>query len=465
MVTHRWRNPEPSWETTDARPGRPERARTRPRHICRLEVLENRTVPSSLFVSPTGSYNGQAAFKTIQAAVNAAVAGDSIIVARATYNENVTIPVAVNLQGAEKGIDPNSGTRSDPTNESIVTGTLSVTASNASINGFIVRNPSGDGIFVADGVGKTQIVDDILQGNRVGLVLHRDTGTSISDDLIEDSIGPNVDIIRGSGDDFERNTIEAAGAGGSIPEDGMDVEQGSSGIKIEHNVISFNTGTGLSLSQTSSDTVSGNTLSGNEVDIGVVQANTNTLESNLVEDAVTDGIEVGNSGGNKIENNTVTGNGTGGQGQGILLSTVSSTTVSGNTVSNNRTDGIEAVAGSSGVSISNNTVSNNGGDGIALSATSGSQLASNTISGNGNGIRLLSSNNNQIHGNSVQNSRNDGIWLDSLSAGNQVTTNVASGSGGFDAEDDSSGSGTAGTANSWIGNTFGTDNKGGGLSH
>jgi hypothetical protein len=43
--------------------------------------------------------------------------------------------------------------------------------------------------------------------------------------------------------------------------------------------------------------------------------------------------------------------------------------------------------------------------------------------------------------------------------------NTASGSGVFDAEDDSTGSQTAGTANTWTGNTFSTDNKGGGLKH
>jgi parallel beta-helix repeat protein len=462
MALSSWHKPKRSWENADAPPGR---SRIRPRCVLRLEALENRTVPSSLFVSPTGSFNGQPAFKTIQAAVNAAVAGDTVNVAKATYNENVTIPVAVNLLGAEKGINPNAGTRSDPANESIVTGTLSVTTSDVSINGFTIRNPSGDGIFVADGVGKSQIVDEILQGNRVGLLLHRDTGTSVSDDLIENSVGPNVDVVGGTGDDFERNTIEAAGVGGPSAEDGMDVEQGSSGIKIEHNVISVNTGAGLSLSQTSSDTVSANTLSGSKVDIGVVQANANTIESNIIVNAVTDGIELGNSSGNKIENNTVTGNGTGGQGQGILLSTVTSTTVSGNTVSNNMTNGIEVAVTSSGVSISTNTVGSNGGDGIALSATSSSQVAGNTITGNANGIHLLGSDNNQIHGNSIQHSKNDGIWMNADSAGNKVTTNVASGSGGFDAEDDSNGSGTAGTANSWIGNTFGTDNKGGGLRH
>jgi len=491
--------------------GRPGRTHPCPRRVLALEALENRTVMSTLFVSPTGSYNGQPAFTTIQSAVNAAAAGDGIVVAKATYHENVTIPVAVNLRGAESGVDPNSGTRSNPANESIVSGSLTVRASNVTINGFTVQNSSGCGISVANGVGQTKILDNILQDNHVGLMLQGDIGTSVTENLIENSVGPNVDVAGGTGDSFSRNSVEDAGAGGSTAADGLDVDNGSSGIKIEHNSISFNTGEGLFLFQASTVTVSDNTLLGNNVNIGLVQASTNTIESNLVENAVTDGIEVGNSGGNKFENNAITANATGGQGQGIVLSTVTNTTISGNTVSNNMTNGIEidnssgvkvehnTVTGSQGrgillstvtgtsvsgntvsnnmtggieladassnVSISTNTVNSNGGDGIALSDTTGSTVVGNTLSGNANGIHLNRATNNTIKSNTVRNSKNDGIWLDATSAGNMVTLNVASGSGDFDAEDDSTGGQTAGTANTWIGNLFETDNKSGGLSH
>ncbi len=63
-----------------------------------------------------------------------------------------------------------------------------------------------------------------------------------------------------------------------------------------------------------------------------------------------------------------------------------------------------------------------------------------------------------------------GIRLDENSTGNSVTYNSVTyntmlNNGQFDAEDLSTGSGTAGTANTWLHNTERHDNHGGGLGH
>src|SRR5882724_11252700 len=78
---------------------------------------------SNIFVS-----SGQ----SIQAAINAASAGDIITVAAGTYNETVNVNKAVTLQGFNFGV-AGSGVR---TIESTITGGVKISADNVVVDGF-----------------------------------------------------------------------------------------------------------------------------------------------------------------------------------------------------------------------------------------------------------------------------------------------------------------------------------------
>ncbi len=60
--------------------------------------------------------------------------------------------------------------------------------------------------------------------------------------------------------------------------------------------------------------------------------------------------------------------------------------------------------------------------------------------------------NSLITGNHVRGSGTNGIFIDTSNTGNVLTSNVSSANGGNDCRDNSSGSGTAGTANIWLKN-------------
>lgn len=55
----------------------------------------------------------------------------------------------------------------------------------------------------------------------------------------------------------------------------------------------------------------------------------------------------------------------------------------------------------------------------------------------------------------------DGIWAESESESNDIRNNRLSGNEEHDCHDDSSGSGTGGTADTWTGNQAGTANRAG----
>jgi hypothetical protein len=122
---------------------KPAAARGRRARIGRLalELLEDRTVLSTLFVDPSGRTPvGQVAYMTIQAAVNAAAAIDTIRVDPGSYTENVTIPVndsGLTLDGAQNGVNPVPG-RQGP--ESILNGSMTANASGVTIDGFTVSS-------------------------------------------------------------------------------------------------------------------------------------------------------------------------------------------------------------------------------------------------------------------------------------------------------------------------------------
>lgn len=202
---------------------------------------------------------------------------------------------------------------------------------------------------------------------------------------------------------------------------------------------------GLTVSQSTDVNAANNLLVANSGGAIFSESAFDRLQGNTVEFNQTDGIDVEGDHGDVILKNSVFGNATSGLGNAIFLSNVSGgEAVKNNSVLQNHSNGIEVFSTSAkGVKVTGNTVENNGGDGGGLGGTSNITVAANVLNNN----------------------RSVGILLDAKSAGNTVTKNTALGNGVFDAEDLSTGTGTAGTANLWTRNRFNRDNRGGGLGH
>jgi parallel beta-helix repeat protein len=383
------------------RPSRSSRAKLQPR-LC-LEILENRLVPSTLHV---GS-NKQ--FHTIQDAVNAAHSNDTIKVAPGTYQEQVVIGSGkdgIRLAG--------SGQNATIKAPAVLTGAHAVVqvsgAQNVTIQGFTIEGPastsnSGGNLYGVriDGGGSATVMHNHITK------IHNTPFNGVQEGIAI-VVGQASASQTGSAV-ISHNTIDNYQKGGIV------VSNTGSSAAIEHNTI-------------------------------VGAGPTALLAQN--------GIQISSGATAHVTRNSISGNQYAPQtaaATGILLFSPGAVTIDHNTLSNNDV-GIYSIAATA-LDIDHNKVTASTFIGILLDTTTGARVSDNTTDKAGDaGIALLNSTNNTIDHNESANNDGDGIFVDSASTGNVFDRNRLTGNGNFDAEDLSTGSGTAGTGNTW------TKNKG-----
>src|SRR5207245_4815390 len=113
------------------------RARRRPV----IERLEDRITPA------VHDLTQNTTFATIQAAVNAANSGDTILAYPGVYAESVTVDKSVVLEGAQHGVDAQKGRPG--AFESVLDAAtdngqtlFNITANDVTIDGFTIQNPT-----------------------------------------------------------------------------------------------------------------------------------------------------------------------------------------------------------------------------------------------------------------------------------------------------------------------------------
>jgi len=233
-------------------------------------------------------------YPTIQAAVDAAIAGDIILVASGTYYENMVIAKSLTLKGAGSDITIIDGGGKG-------TG-VEITADNVNINGFTIRN-SGDGIH-----------------------LHMCNGATVSDNKITLNKNDGIWIETSNSNTIRGNTITSNNLCGIFMED-------SSGNTISNNAITSNVYEGVYLYDSSDNTVSGNTI---------------TLHDNWA------AISLESSSGNTISNNTMLSNRFGIS----LYEDSNGNTIVGNTILNSEYVGVELFYSGDNTFYHNNFINN-----------------------------------------------------------------------------------------------------------
>lgn len=180
-----------------------------------------------------------AAYTTIQAAINAASAGDTIRVCPGIYPEGpgpLTVNKPLTLLGAQAGVD--ARTRSGP--ESVVSdpqGT-SVSASGVVLDGFTFQDSAvaaftGFGIFLNPGISGTVIINDIIQNNIAGIGL----ANSGAQALIRHNL-------------IQNNNLPGGATGSGIYTDEFVGGSVCRNVLIEENTFSGNDDAGIDVSNT-----------------------------------------------------------------------------------------------------------------------------------------------------------------------------------------------------------------------
>jgi parallel beta-helix repeat protein len=365
---------------------------------------------------------------TIQSAVTAASAGDTINVAAGTYTEQVVITRSLTLQGAGAANTtiqaPATLTATTWTHRGTAFNTL-IEVNGATVHGITV-NISG---FTIDGLNKSS-----ASPRYTGIVYYNANGTISANTITKFGSAPvagedgwGVFVVEGcnvaisgntidnwskggivvDGDDdipntdvtatITGNTITGAGDIAASAQNGIQISRGATGTVNSNNIISnigFTPTTysaaGILVYMADGVTVSGNTTNNTETGVYVQDQNTS-----------------GGISGNVVSDNNITGS-----KYGVYVLRSSNTEISGNTIDGSTYFGVRVGSDSATTTIENNAIKNSVYDGIHIESSAA------TITG------VVITGNDILNNNTADNTTSGGIFVGQSGSGSVDASEV-----------------------------------------
>jgi len=385
----------------------------------------------------------QAAYLTIQSAINASGPNDTVKVCPGTYSEQVRI-VGHNHDGLKlESLTPLQAVIQWPASESFPLALVTFNnADGVTVRGFTITGPftfpacspdRHEGLLVDNAFNERIDHNHITNiRNSLGLLRGCQEGDAVSIGRRTDPTQMGfVGITPGSArvdhnqiDDYQKNGVQAINTGTSAT--------------VDHDVITgpgatmqpYAAPNGVVVFRNAAATVDHNVISKNHWVAPL---------SNAVI------LIAAPPGSSSVDHNQIFDN-----DYGMEIDTQTNAAISHNDIFGNLSDAIDICGDitfgcgpATGLVVRSNDIHNNGGSGIALFGANANLLKSNHI--NNNGL--------------IPDDSTDGIRVDTSSMNNQILDNHMQSNITHDCHDDSAGSGTAGTANTWQGDRGDTENR------
>ncbi len=371
-------------------------------------------------------------FTSIQAAVDAANDGDTIIVYSGIYTENVDV-------NKELTIISQSGNPEDTIVKSVNSydSVLHVTANNVNISGFTVTNASYHSGISLSRVEGCVINNNNASGNGYGIHLVSSNNNTLNNNTLSNN-KPSYDYGEYDYDDYygvglnlDRSSDNML-TGNIVSDNDFGIYLGySSGNMLTRNIASDNERCGIYLRDSNDNTLTDNNASNNNrIGIEVRESNGNTLTNNTASDNDYYGISLSGS-NNTLTDNIMTYNKYNFEGGGINDIDTSNTVdgkpiyylvnLSDIALDSTSNAGTVYCINCRNISIKDLNLENNG-YGIYFYNTTGSNIDNNTASNNYDGI-FLSGSDNTLTYNTASNNY-DGISLSG--SDNTLIDNTAS---------------------------------------
>lgn len=368
--------------------------------------------------------SGIADYTSIQAAIEAASNGDTVLVHPGKYSENIDVDKELTIIAESENPDDTTVQAAD-LNDHV----FHVTANNVTISGFNVigaantteSGTEASGIYI-DGVSEFVLTNDSrvqnciiknnkLSNNNFGLFLMASNNNKLENNSASGNHFPIMLVFTNSSK-LNNNVI-------SDSEVGILMFEGNDNLIANNNVSSSGAGIGTNY-YCNNNTFINNMVSNNENGIALIYSGNNTLVNNTANSNKNDGIYLDSSHSNMLRGNTANSNGE----HGIYLDHFSNGNYVVNNTASNNSHGIRLYYYSDNNILVNNTANSNEQYGIYLNETSNNRIEGNTANSNKmHGIYLKSSTFNTIINNTANLNNYHGINLNQ-SNNKRVNTDI-----------------------------------------
>jgi len=251
-------------------------------------------------------------YRTIQEAVYKAAPGDTIIVRKGIYPENVIVNQTVTLVGENSATTIIDGQGIDTV--------LSLNNTTISVSGFTIRNGESFSGIETSLFGNHKIFGNMLKNNAYGIKLALSSGNTVVDNTLIDNSLVGINLPSSSNNNVSRNYVSQSAYGVRL--------EGSNNNFVIGNTLS-DTSYGVYMYSSNWNDVDQNIISSKTVGIYSIYSSNGDIRDNIVSGGAY-GIELYGGSANNVLRNTAVSN-----SHGIYLAFTTNNLIDSNLASNN----------------------------------------------------------------------------------------------------------------------------------